>query len=1038
MKQKKLTALFLALLMVLSVFGNASAVFAQGEEESKTEKQVATREENAPEVSDERVAEPVKAPGEKTFTVTKRAMGSNEEGELVGEYDTFHDAIGNCKQEDLTNQYIVTMNRDYEIPDDEPMWGKSKVNMLLRSKDGEQFTLSRSNKNLISLYNDTILEINHVILDGMNNGQAIGVTGGTLTLGQGAVVQNFTEYPDFDGPAIIVSSNGTLNILEGATIQNNASNIQGGAIQAYNGTTMNISGGTFKKNKSNTSDGGFLAAYGTLNVTGGTFENNEAKKTGGAIIIGSRATASIENAIFRGNKASTSGAVYSGSETTISNTSFENNNANWGGAIFASKAMDLNKVIFTGNRAAKQGGSLYISSGDSSIKDCTFAENKSENQGGAVYIKAGNTTISGSNFTNNHAAPGGGIFIAHDSKGTTTIEKSSFKENTSDAFGGGIYLGRNSKLEVKKSAFEKNEAAFGAGISSSGIVELDTTLTGIKVEDSSFTENEALMGAGMFTAFPTEVLKSTFTRNAARVHPQDDQTNPHTSGVGGAMEIIDHTTVIKGSVFEDNWAYGSGGAIGINGVSRDEEKDVTSLKENLKVEISENTQFIGNTCLKGQGGAIFTIPYLYDIEGYKTAVELKDKAYQNLSTSADTVFKGNVAIDGFVNPPSDYAKYSNLQFSRNSFTDALAGQDVAKSLLNNYDVNYKNKTVSAYFDPNGGAFTDPENKKPRDTKVIATEKDKEITILPAPKREGYKFLGWKGTRYIPEDKLKEFDKKIQDELNKTERMYQPGEKLKLESNFIFIAQWEKTEKPAPKPEDKVYKGGTLIQPADTVLNKEDHAQYMIGYENGTFKPENKMTREEVAVMFSRLLKNPPTKGRVYGLNFSDVDGSRWSVTAISYMSDLGILKGYPDGNFKPEAPITRAEFAAMAARFADLKGGEKTFTDLAPTHWAYDVVRKAAGAGWIEGYPDGSFKPDKSITRAEVVSITNRMLNRKADATFVDSHLAELLTFTDLNKSHWAYYPIMEATNGHTYLRDDHKIDEVWKKVTSHSFVYDK
>lgn len=395
-------------------------------------------------------------------------------------------------------------------------------------------------------------------------------------------------------------------------------------------------------------------------------------------------------------------------------------------------------------------------------------------------------------------------------------------------------------------------------------------------------------------------------------------------------------------------------------------------------------------------------------------------------------------MDGFVNPPSDYAKYNNLQFSRNSFTDALPGQDVAKSLLNNYDVNYKNKTVRAYFDPNGGSFTDPENKKPNDVKVIPSEKGKEITILPAPKREGYKFLGWKGTRYIPEDKLKEFDQKIQDELKKTEKMYRPGDTFKMESDFIFIAQWEKIEKPAPKPADKVYKGGTLIQPADTVLNKEDHAQYMIGYKDGTFKPENKMTREEVAVMFSRLLKNPPTKGRVYGLNFSDVKGDRWSVTAISYMSDLGILKGYPDGTFKPEAPITRAEFAAMAAGFAKLNVGEKTFTDLAPTHWAYNVVKKAAGAGWIEGYPDSSFKPDKSITRAEVVNITNRMLYRKADAVFVDSHLGELLTFTDMNKSHWAYYPIMEATNGHTYLRDGHKIDEVWKKVTSHSFVYDK
>ena len=101
-------------------------------------------------------------------------------------------------------------------------------------------------------------------------------------------------------------------------------------------------------------------------------------------------------------------------------------------------------------------------------------------------------------------------------------------------------------------------------------------------------------------------------------------------------------------------------------------------------------------------------------------------------------------------------------------------------------------------------------------------------------------------------------------------------------------------------------------------------------------------------------------------------------------------------------------------------------------------MKKAAAAGWINGYPDGSFKADNPITRAEVVSITNRMLDRKADEAFVDSHLTELITFTDVDKSHWAYYPIAEATNGHEFVRDANKIDEVWKSVTHRSFVYDK
>lgn len=104
----------------------------------------------------------------------------------------------------------------------------------------------------------------------------------------------------------------------------------------------------------------------------------------------------------------------------------------------------------------------------------------------------------------------------------------------------------------------------------------------------------------------------------------------------------------------------------------------------------------------------------------------------------------------------------------------------------------------------------------------------------------------------------------------------------------------------------------------------------------------------------------------------------------------------------------------------------------------YDLIQRAASAGWITGYPDGTFKPDKNITRAEVVAITNRMLDRKADQDFVDQNLGKLLQFTDLDKSYWAYYPILEATNGHDYIRHENKLDEHWKEVTGKTFVYDK
>lgn len=224
---------------------------------------------------------------------------------------------------------------------------------------------------------------------------------------------------------------------------------------------------------------------------------------------------------------------------------------------------------------------------------------------------------------------------------------------------------------------------------------------------------------------------------------------------------------------------------------------------------------------------------------------------------------------------------------------------------------------------------------------------------------------------------------------------------------------------------------------EPMLNINDHYQYMVGYKDATFRPNNNMTREEVAVMFSRLMVRRPIKGHIYNHNFKDLSNTRWSATAISYMNELGLIKGYPDGTFKPEKSITRAEFAAMATRFANLFGGGlQGFVDVPYTHWANDVIAKAASAGWVSGYPDGTFKPENKITRAEVVSITNRMLTRRADKDFITKHRSAILWFTD-TPTHWAFYDIVEACNGHDYTRQG-TIEENWQNVNLKTFVYDK
>lgn len=207
-------------------------------------------------------------------------------------------------------------------------------------------------------------------------------------------------------------------------------------------------------------------------------------------------------------------------------------------------------------------------------------------------------------------------------------------------------------------------------------------------------------------------------------------------------------------------------------------------------------------------------------------------------------------------------------------------------------------------------------------------------------------------------------------------------------------------------------------PDDGLLNKKDHKAYMFGYPDGNFLPERNMTREEATAMFARLLKDYPRERRNYTIPFKDVAESDWSQQAIGFMLEKGMIQGYEDGSFRPKAAISRAEFAAMAARFDKLvAGGGHSFFDVPAGHWAQGAIDSAAAKGWVTGYPDGSFKPERKITRAEVVNITNKMLDRFADRDFVCSHRSEMIQFKDLTEAHWAYFPIVEATNSHELIR---------------------
>ena len=229
--------------------------------------------------------------------------------------------------------------------------------------------------------------------------------------------------------------------------------------------------------------------------------------------------------------------------------------------------------------------------------------------------------------------------------------------------------------------------------------------------------------------------------------------------------------------------------------------------------------------------------------------------------------------------------------------------------------------------------------------------------------------------------------------------------------------------PRPKPTVEIEDDDALG------LNTTDHFAYIVGYGNGEVRPQNNITRAEVATIFFRLLTDDVRDENLTKTNrYSDVTRADWYNTAVSTLSSMGIITGYPDGTFRPNAAITRAEFAAIAARFDN--DGDKTaakFSDIA-NHWAKDEISIAYNNGWITGYPNGTFGPQRDITRAETMTLVNRVLNRQPETE--EDLLPNMTVWTDnANPKAWYYLAVQEATNSHYYKFKTNSKYEKWTEL---------
>ena len=278
------------------------------------------------------------------------------------------------------------------------------------------------------------------------------------------------------------------------------------------------------------------------------------------------------------------------------------------------------------------------------------------------------------------------------------------------------------------------------------------------------------------------------------------------------------------------------------------------------------------------------------------------------------------------------------------------------------------------YESNGG--TKYKDERYRRNTLVKLDKE--------PVREGYTFTGWYADKALTE----------------------PIDDIRMTSNKTVYAGWERTGVP-----DR--------------LNGDEHFAYIIGRDDGLVHPEAPITRAEVATIFFRLLTDEARDEYLTGTSpFADVASDAWYATAVATMEAMGIVEGRSPSAFHPEAPITRGEFAAIAARFDSAPyHGDDRFSDISG-HWAAGYINQAAVKGWVEGQPDGSFAPDRSITRAEAMTTINRVLGRLPETA--DDLLDDMIAWPDNPPDAWYYLAVQEATNSHDYERKADTVHETW------------
>lgn len=935
-------------------------------------------------------AENTYAEGEKTF-VLKKADGTE-----LGQYDEIKDGwdettiLGMMKKNSGEN-YIIEVTKNYEFT------GSSRavisdLNITFTSKEGTSPVLTSGSGMPHFFLKDGNYTFKNIIIEGKSGSTGGGIythddnQGITITLDKGTVIRNcnYIDAPYFYRSLVIRDDyddqkDSTLIINDGVTIENNKLNSQNGGspISVRENCKLIVNGGEFKNNEAqyNRTGGGVIFnEEGAITIiNGGNFEGNKAAGYGGAIINYGKLT--VNAGTFKANEASNGGAISSiasNSELTVNGGSFENNKSTgtWGGAIVAKNKVSVKNATFDGN-VSGNGGAIYAyNANNAAIENCTFKNSSATNEntvkhGGALFVNdSKNVSIRSNTFIKNTAKDGGALNIT----GVEGfIEGNTFEENFAERFSSAFHV-KGSSVSIISNTFKNN-----------GKNEDKVTSAGTLMVES--VKNNGVI----------EANGNTFENN--------------TADLGGAAVVQAGTVDFNGCSFNKNNAAEYGGAIYIT--------------RNAKVNI-EGYKFVGNSAKRG--GAIVT-------ELFSQANPAEKEKYANLTIADDVVFDKNFASDGYFNPPTNYKDFPDLKFKTTSLMGQLRAiksdmktYEKVDSLLNNYDVYYVNPLVTVIYDSNGGSPAEKiygeELKSENDEIKPANHKVKTIKETGLTK-DGFEFKEWntqadgKGTAY------------------------KAGDKIDVSNNQILYAIWgEKTPSPTPTPEPtpepkpepkpeaipeiKIHEyveTFPVFAQADSVKVpeklSETHIEYISGYPDNTVRADGNVTRAEAVTMLVRLKAYPLSESEEI---FKDVKANAWYAPFISAAYKNNILEEKKGQAFRPDEKITRAELAQLISHLDKKNNAKASFPDIAG-HKYEAAINQSFGNDRIAGYPDGSFKPDNAITRAETARILNSLFERKVNENGLAKVMSYLKVYKDLDKNHWAYYEIIEASHTHQYER---------------------